>query len=122
MYAAHPCRMSLNPPQVKPEWLRPVPLHTPTVVEGFQLTFTDANHCPGAAVVTIRPAGRPRPLVVHTGDFRAGAELLGARRERAVGRACSTLSVLPTTTVANPCLPTKTPPRSPPRDVDVLRL
>lgn len=71
-------RLVMKRLRVRQEWLRLVPLHSPVVVEGSRLTFFDANHCPGAAVVTITPAGRPRPLAVHTGDFRAGAELLGA--------------------------------------------
>lgn len=104
--------------QVKSEWLRPVPLHSPVVVEGHQLTFFDANHCPGAAVVTLRPAGRQRPLVVHTGDFRAGAELIGAL--------CSCRSehlVLPVSALTAATDTRRLPPaNSAPGDVAVPRL
>ena len=32
------------------------------------MTFLDANHCPGAAMILFEPIGRPP--VLHTGDFR----------------------------------------------------
>ena len=32
------------------------------------MTFLDANHCPGAAMILFEPPGRPP--VLHSGDFR----------------------------------------------------
>ena len=37
-------------------------------VEGVRVTFLDANHCPGAAMILFEPPGRPP--VLHSGDFR----------------------------------------------------
>ena len=32
------------------------------------MTFVDANHCPGAAMILFEPVGKAP--VLHTGDFR----------------------------------------------------
>lgn len=38
---------------VRPNHLRIIPYNTPTLVEGVRVTFLDANHCPGAAMVLV---------------------------------------------------------------------
>ncbi|CAM9902521.1 unnamed protein product [Ectocarpus sp. 13 AM-2016] len=48
-----------------------LPMDTPVLVAGFELTLIDANHCPAAVMFVIRdprPGGR---TTLHTGDFRA---------------------------------------------------
>jgi len=40
-------------------------------VERVRVTFLDANHCPGAAMLLFEPPGR-RPTL-HTGDCRRAA-------------------------------------------------
>ncbi|CAM9394798.1 unnamed protein product, partial [Scytosiphon promiscuus] len=48
-----------------------LPMETPVLVAGFELTLVDANHCPAAVMFVIRdprPGGR---ISLHTGDFRA---------------------------------------------------
>lgn len=59
------CKMKLG---ISEEKLQVVELNQPFVVEGVQVTFLDANHCPGAAMILFQPPGA-RP-VLHTGDFR----------------------------------------------------
>lgn len=54
---------------------RQVPLNSPLVVDGVRITFVEANHCPGAAMILFEPPGR-RP-VLHTGA-PAGLPVLGA--------------------------------------------
>ncbi|BDA41683.1 DNA cross-link repair 1A protein at C-terminar half [Coccomyxa sp. Obi] len=50
------------------ERLRVVQLNAPVMVEGVRVTFVDANHCPGAAMIVFEPPGRAP--IVHTGDCR----------------------------------------------------
>ena len=45
----------------------------PAQVSGVRVTFVDANHCPGAAMILFEPAGKAP--VLHTGDFRCGRPL-----------------------------------------------
>lgn len=59
------CKMKLGVPE---ERLHIVEMNQTFVVEGTEVTFLDANHCPGAAMILFRPPGA-RP-VLHTGDFR----------------------------------------------------
>jgi L-ascorbate metabolism protein UlaG (beta-lactamase superfamily) len=56
--------------QVPWERLEVVHLNTPRVIEGVCVTFLDANHCPGAAMILFEAPGRPP--VLHTGDCRCG--------------------------------------------------
>jgi DNA ligase 1 len=54
-------------------FLRPLPLDTPTSIEGVEVTLVDANHCPGAVQVLFRtPDGHK---YVHTGDMRYCADM-----------------------------------------------
>lgn len=54
---------------VDSQWLRPVKLDILYVVEGVQVQFLEANHCPGAALILFQTSGGQR--ILHTGDFRA---------------------------------------------------
>eukprot|EP00897_Mesotaenium_endlicherianum_P004659 jgi/Mesen1/4220/ME000219S03352 len=59
-------------------WLRPVPMGATQVIDGVEVTFIPANHCPGAALILFRlrggGAGGGR-TILHTGDFRACAAM-----------------------------------------------
>lgn len=56
---------------------------------GTRITFLDANHCPGAALIAAQPPGGAPP-VLHTGDARLtraatqGCAVLQGMRGRAV--------------------------------------
>lgn len=53
---------------VASKFVHPVPMDRPVIVEGVEVTFMDANHCPGAAILLFRlKNGR---VYLHTGDFR----------------------------------------------------
>lgn len=55
---------------------------------GVQLTFIDANHCPGAAMIIAQPPGGPP--VLHTGDCRLAASVRAHPALAAlVGRRCT---------------------------------
>lgn len=54
---------------VDAQWLRPVKLGVTLVVEGVEVQFLEANHCPGAAIILFQLPGGQR--ILHTGDFRA---------------------------------------------------
>ena len=59
--------------------LRALPLGVTITAYGVAMVLYDANHCPGAAIFEMWPVGRPRVgVVLHTGDFRAGADFRGA--------------------------------------------
>ncbi|KAJ0401021.1 hypothetical protein P43SY_009901 [Pythium insidiosum] len=54
--------------RIDSKYVHPVPMNTPIDVHGVQVTFMDANHCPGAAILLFRlRSGR---TYLHTGDFR----------------------------------------------------
>ncbi|EIE25374.1 DRMBL-domain-containing protein [Coccomyxa subellipsoidea C-169] len=61
------------------ERLRVVQLNAAQLVEGVRVTFVDANHCPGAAMIVFEPPGRAP--IVHTGDCRYH---VGMQQERAL--------------------------------------
>ncbi|KAF7833711.1 DNA cross-link repair protein SNM1 isoform X1 [Senna tora] len=50
-------------------YIRPLDLNTEHVIEGVTVTFLEANHCPGAALIHFHLPNGQRYL--HTGDFRA---------------------------------------------------
>ena len=48
--------------------IHPLSLNTPHVVEGVEVLFLDANHCPGSVIILFStPDGKHH---LHTGDFR----------------------------------------------------
>jgi DNA cross-link repair 1A protein len=57
--------------RVKKEYLHPIPINTPTVLESrgkaVTITLLDANHCPGAVMMLFQVNGRN---ILHVGDFR----------------------------------------------------
>lgn len=53
---------------VDSRWLRPVKLDCLVMVEGVEVKFLEANHCPGAALILFQTCGQ---RILHTGDFRA---------------------------------------------------
>lgn len=55
--------------KLPPRLLREVAPGSSAVVEGCRVTFLDANHCPGAAMLLFEPPGCAVP-VLHTGDAR----------------------------------------------------
>lgn len=59
---------------VASKFVHPVPMDRPVVVAGVEVTFMDANHCPGAAILLFRlKSGR---VYLHTGDFRFNRSML----------------------------------------------
>ena len=62
-------------------------LNDPIVVEGVKVTFLDANHCPGSAMILFEAPGR-RP-VLHTGDCRHVLKIWFLVSVQGPGAACS---------------------------------
>lgn len=63
------CKMKLG---VLDEWLVPVPINSPFCVDGVEVVFLDANHCPGAAIILFTSDTK---VALHTGDFRANQKM-----------------------------------------------
>lgn len=59
--------------KVPGEYIKMIPLRTPFYLEDVEVTFFDANHCPGAVVILFRL--RDGTLHLHTGDFRFDSDL-----------------------------------------------
>lgn len=53
---------------IDPKYVHPVPMYAAVDVRGVQVTFMDANHCPGATIILFRL--RSGATYLHTGDFR----------------------------------------------------
>ena len=74
---------------IKPQFVHPLPLNQPTLIEGVEVTLLDANHCPGA-VMFLFHLPRENKTILHTGDFRASQQLIAStlkwleKRERKV--------------------------------------
>ncbi|GAV74965.1 DRMBL domain-containing protein/Lactamase_B_2 domain-containing protein [Cephalotus follicularis] len=59
--------------RVDPLYICSLELNTQHDIEGIKVTFLEANHCPGAALIHFRlPSGQS---YLHTGDFRACKEM-----------------------------------------------
>ncbi|KAF9336500.1 hypothetical protein BG006_008419 [Podila minutissima] len=56
--------------RVDEKWVRRLPMHKPTLVNGVTVTLMDANHCPGS-VLFVFDLHSPKRRYLHTGDFRA---------------------------------------------------
>lgn len=54
--------------QVSMDRIKTVQLNEPILVEGVRVTFIDANHCPGSAMILFQVPGQR--AVLHTGDCR----------------------------------------------------
>ncbi|KAJ7546668.1 hypothetical protein O6H91_08G049800 [Diphasiastrum complanatum] len=53
--------------------LQPIPLNERVQIEGVQVIFLDANHCPGSVIILFElPNGKN---ILHTGDFRFCTEM-----------------------------------------------
>ncbi|KAF1329787.1 DNA cross-link repair protein, partial [Globisporangium splendens] len=60
--------------RIDSKWVHPVPMNTPVMIHDVQVTFMDANHCPGAAIILFRLKNGQAYL--HTGDFRYDKKML----------------------------------------------
>ncbi|KAE9361592.1 hypothetical protein PF008_g900 [Phytophthora fragariae] len=59
---------------VQSKYVHPVGMNTPVLVGDVQVTFMDANHCPGAAIILFRL--KDGKTYLHTGDFRFHRKML----------------------------------------------
>ncbi|KAF1330445.1 DNA cross-link repair protein, partial [Globisporangium splendens] len=60
--------------RIDSKWVHPVPMNTPVVIHDVQVTFMDANHCPGAAIILF--CLKNGQAYLHTGDFRYDKKML----------------------------------------------
>lgn len=60
--------------RIDSKWVHPVPMNTPVMIHDVQVTFMDANHCPGAAIILFRL--KNGQAFLHTGDFRYHKKML----------------------------------------------
>ncbi|KAL3657275.1 hypothetical protein V7S43_017783 [Phytophthora oleae] len=59
---------------VQSKYVHPVGMNTPVMVADVQVTFMDANHCPGSTIILFRLTDGNTYL--HTGDFRFNRKML----------------------------------------------
>ncbi|POM80465.1 DNA cross-link repair protein [Phytophthora palmivora] len=59
---------------VKSKYVHPVGMNTPVLVGDVQVTFMDANHCPGSTIILFRL--KDGKTYLHTGDFRFHRKML----------------------------------------------
>ncbi|RMX65848.1 hypothetical protein DD238_002771 [Peronospora effusa] len=60
---------------VQSKYVHPVGMNIPVFVGDVQVTFMDANHCPGSAIILFRL--KDGKTYLHTGDFRFHRKMLG---------------------------------------------
>ncbi|CAK0744358.1 hypothetical protein CVIRNUC_001541 [Coccomyxa viridis] len=83
--------------KVPQERFKIVELRKAVLVEGVTVTYFDANHCPGAAMILFEVPGH-RP-VLHTGDFRYH---VGMQQEEALQRVRGRATLVLDTTYCSP--------------------
>lgn len=54
--------------QVDPEYIREIEVNEWCVLDGIEILFLEANHCPGSVIILFSV---PDYTILHTGDFRA---------------------------------------------------
>ncbi|GMF15741.1 unnamed protein product [Phytophthora fragariaefolia] len=59
---------------VQSKFVHPVGMNTPVLIGDVQVTFMDANHCPGSAIILFRL--KDGKTYLHTGDFRFHRKML----------------------------------------------
>ncbi|CAI5724999.1 unnamed protein product [Hyaloperonospora brassicae] len=59
---------------VQQKYVHPVGMNAPVLVGDVQVTFLDANHCPGSAIILFRL--KDGKTYLHTGDFRFHRKML----------------------------------------------
>ncbi|OWZ07106.1 DNA cross-link repair protein [Phytophthora megakarya] len=57
------------------KYVHPVGMNIPVLVSDVQVTFMDANHCPGSTIILFRL--KDGKTYLHTGDFRFHRKMLG---------------------------------------------
>eukprot|EP00439_Symbiodinium_sp_Y106_P085167 s548_g27.t2 len=72
-----------------------LPLQQPLQVQGVWLTFVDAGHCPGSAMVVFEEdssgSSTTQSVVLHTGDCRASAQIRDGLMDWLAGRTVAEL-------------------------------
>ncbi|GAB1597350.1 DNA cross-link repair 1A protein-like, partial [Argonauta hians] len=57
---------------VSNQYIHPLPLYCPVVIDSVEVTLMDANHCPGSVLILMRYSEHGmKKTILHTGDFRA---------------------------------------------------
>ncbi|KAG9458022.1 hypothetical protein H6P81_002530 [Aristolochia fimbriata] len=76
--------------------LQVLPLNQKICISGVDVTFMDANHCPGSVIIFFEPPNK-KP-VLHTGDFRYSEEMTSC----AILQSCHIHTLILDTTYCNP--------------------
>lgn len=67
-------RLVVQELRIDSKFIHPLPMNKPILLHEVQVTFMDANHCPGAAIILFRlKSGK---TYLHTGDFRFHPKML----------------------------------------------
>ncbi|XP_068660538.1 DNA cross-link repair protein SNM1 isoform X2 [Aristolochia californica] len=76
--------------------LQVLPLNQKISISGVEVTFLDANHCPGSVVILFEPPNKK--AVLHTGDFRYSEEMASCT----ILQSCNIHTLILDTTYCNP--------------------